>query len=92
MSIKRDENNKIINCHSNIVQMSISQLMWFEKKRLLPALIESLEDLKEGIVQVVGNIFSIITIILFPISLLIIAYSERKRSKEHMKSWGESWK
>ena len=82
MELKKDENNKIINCHSNIAQMSIPQLMWFNKSRLLPALIGSLEDLKEGIIQVIGSVLSIITIILFPVSLLVIAYSDRKRSRE----------
>ena len=92
MSIKRDENNKIINSHSNIAQMSIPQLMWFNKSRLLPALIGSLEDFKDGIIQVIGSVLSLITIILFPISLLIVAYNERIRSREHMEQWGKSWK
>jgi len=90
--IKRDENNKIINCYDNIAQMSIPQLMWFNKSRFLPALIGSLEDFKEGMIQVIGSLLSLITIILFPISLLVIAFSDRKRSREHMEQWGKSWK
>lgn len=92
MSIKRDKNNKIINNYSNIVQMSIPQLMWFNKSKLLPVLIGSLEDLKYGMIQVMGSILSLITILLFPISLLVIAYVDRKRSREHMENWGKSWK
>ena len=92
MSIKKDENNKIINSHSNIAQMSILQLMWFNKSNFLPALIGSLEDFKDGMIQVMGSILSLITIILFPISLLVIAYVDRKRSREHLEQWGKSWK
>ena len=92
MSIKRDENNKIINNHSNIARMSTPQLMWFNKSRLLSALMGSLEDFKNGIIQVIGSVLSLITIILFPISLLIVAYNERIRSREHMEQWGKSWK
>ena len=92
MELKRDENKKIINSHSNIAQMSIPQLMWFNKNKLLPALIGSLEDFKNGMIQVIGSVLSLITILLFPISLLVIAFSDRKRSREHMERWGKSWK
>ena len=92
MELKRDENNKIINSYSNIAQMNIPQLMWFNKSKLLPALIGSLGDFKEGMIQVMGSVLSLITIMLFPISLLIIAYVDRKDSREHMKQWGKSWK
>lgn len=91
MELKRDENNKIINSHSNIAQMSIPQLMWFNKSKLIPALIGSLGDFKEGIIQVIGSVLSLITIILFPISLVYIAYINRKNSREHLKQWGKSW-
>ena len=90
MELKRDENNKIINSHNNIAQMSIPQLMWFNKSGLLPALIGSLDNLKKGIIQVVGSVLSLITIILFPVSLLIVSYVDRKRSREHMEQWGKS--
>ena len=92
MSIKRDKNNKIINSYNNIAQMSIPQLMWFNKSKLLSALMGSLEDLKDEMIQVFGSILSLITIILFPVSLLVIAYVDRKRSREHMEQWGKSWK
>lgn len=91
MSIEKDKHGKIINSYSNIAQMSIPQLMWFKKGNILPALIGSFEDLQDGIIQVAGSILSLILIIIFPIFLLVIAYNDRKRSREHMKQWGKSW-
>lgn len=78
------DNGKIRNCDSNISKMNIFEYIWFiitAQHFFKYNILETLEEYKKGFINLGIGILNTILIIIFPITLIFIAYNDIKNAK-----------